>query len=72
MMKSAHLTTRLTYRAYGEKGNSMNYKVTIKEIHKGVVDIEADSFEEAKAKVEEEYWKNPNDYLLEPEDTFFE
>ena len=23
-------------------------------------------------KVEDEYWKNPNDYLLEPEDTFFE
>lgn len=50
----------------------MNYKVTIKEICKAVVDIEADSFEEAKAKVEAEYWKNPNDYLLEPEDTFFE
>ena len=50
----------------------MNYKVTIKEICKTIVDIEADSFEEAKAKVEADYWKNPNDFLLEPEDTFFE
>lgn len=50
----------------------MNYYVTIKEIQKAVVEMEADSFEEAKKKVEEEYWKNPNDYVLEPEDTFFE
>lgn len=50
----------------------MDYKVTIKEISKCVVEVEADSFEEAKAKVEAEYWKNPNDYLLEPEDMFFE
>ena len=48
------------------------YKVTIKEIQKGVVEIKAESFEEAKAKVEEDYWKHPNDYILEPEDTFFE
>lgn len=50
----------------------MNYKVTIKEISKCVVDVEAESFEEAKEKVEAGYWKNPNGYLLEPEDTFFE
>lgn len=50
----------------------MNYKVTIKEISKCVVDVDAESFEEAKKKVETEYWKNPNDYLLEPKDTFFE
>ena len=50
----------------------MKYTVTIKEIHKGTVEVEADSFEAAKEQVEAEYWKNPNDYLLEPEDTFFE
>ena len=50
----------------------MNKTVIIKEICKCMVDVEAESFEEAKEKVEAEYWKNPNDYLLEPEDTFFE
>lgn len=50
----------------------MKFKVTIKEISKTVVDVEAESFEEALEKVEAEYWKNPNDYVLEPEDTFFE
>lgn len=48
------------------------YRVTIKEISKGIVEIEAESFEEAKRLVEEDYWKNPIDYLLEPYDTFFE
>lgn len=56
----------------GRKGNTMNFKVTIKEISKAVVDVEAESFEEAKKKVEQDYWKDPNSYLLEPEDTFFE
>lgn len=50
----------------------MNFKVTIKEISKADVDIEAESFEEAKKKIEQDYWKDPNKYLLEPEDTFFE
>lgn len=50
----------------------MVFKVTIKEICKATVDIEADSFEEAKEKAEAEYWKDPNAYCLEPEDTFFE
>lgn len=50
----------------------MTYTVTIKEIHKAVVEVEAESFEAAKAQLEEDYWKNPNNYLLEPEDTFFE
>ena len=48
------------------------YRVTIKEIHKSVVDAEAESFEQAKALVEDDYWKHPNDYVLEPYDTFFE
>ena len=48
------------------------YTVTIKELHKCTVDVEATSFEEAKAIVEKEYWENPNGYCLEPYDTFFE
>ncbi len=50
----------------------MVYRITIKEISKGFVDVEADSREEALEKAQEEYWKDPNAYLLEPEDTFFE
>lgn len=56
----------------GEKGKTTVYKVTVKEIHKGVFEVEAESHEEAVEKFEAEYWKNPNEYLLEPEDTFFE
>lgn len=48
------------------------YTIVVKEIHKGKFEVEAESREEALQKFEEEYWKNPNDYLLEPEDTFFE
>lgn len=48
------------------------YRVTIKEISKTVVDIEAESFEEAKELVEKDYWEHPNDFVLEPYDTFFE
>ena len=48
------------------------YRVTIKEICKGIVEVEAESFEEAKRLVEEDYWQHPNDYLIEPYDTFFE
>ena len=48
------------------------YTITIKEIHYGKVEVEAESHDEALQKVEEEYWKNPNDYFLEPRDTFFE
>lgn len=50
----------------------MNYKITITEIHKTVVEIEANSRDEALKRVEEEYWKNPNNYVLEPRDTYFE
>ena len=48
------------------------YRVTIKEICKCVVEIEAESFEEAKRLVEEDYWEHPLDYVIEPYDTFFE
>lgn len=50
----------------------MTFIITIKEIHEAVVDVEANSYAQALKKVEDEYWKNPNDYLLEPKDTFFE
>ena len=50
----------------------MNYKITITEIHKAVVGVEANSYDEALKRIEDEYWENPNDYVLEPEDTFFE
>ena len=48
------------------------YSVTIMEISKCVVEIEAETFEEAKRKVEEDYWQHPLDYVVEPYDTFFE
>lgn len=63
---------RPTLMMIGEKGHRMKFKVTIKEISKCVVDVEAESLEEAREKAEQEYWENPNDYVLEPEDTFFE
>lgn len=50
----------------------MVYTVTIREVRIGKVDVEAPDFETAKAMVEEDYWKHPNDFLLEPNDTFFE
>lgn len=50
----------------------MLYKVTIKEISKAVVDVEANSFEEALEQVEKDYSKNPLDFVLEPYDTYFE
>ena len=48
------------------------FKVKVKEIHIGTFDVEAESREDALKKFEADYWKNPNDYLLEPRDTFFE
>ena len=48
------------------------YRVTIVEHQKCVVDVEAESFEQAKELVEKDYWENPLGYCLEPYDTFFE
>lgn len=48
------------------------FKITIEERSKCVVEIEADSLEAARQLVEDEYWKHPDNYLLEPYDTFFE
>lgn len=50
----------------------MTFKITIKEVHEAVVEIDAENHFEALAKVETDYWQNPNDYLLEPKDTTFE
>lgn len=47
------------------------YKVVIKEVSKCVVDVEADNFEKAKEIVEEQYWNNPDNFLLEPYETYF-
>lgn len=50
----------------------MNFKITIKEIHEADIYVEANTHEEAIKKAEDEYWKNPTDYVLEPKDTLFE
>lgn len=50
----------------------MTFKITIKEVHEAVVEIDAENYYEALAKVESDYWENLNDYLLEPKDTTFE
>lgn len=55
-----------------ERKDIMIFKITIKEVHEAVVEIDAESYYEALAKVETDYWKNPNDYVLEPKDTTFE
>lgn len=59
------------YDVMGDR-EKMIFKITIKEVHEAVVDIDAENYYEALEKVESEYWKNPNDYLLEPKDTTFE
>lgn len=64
--------TRFIKIAIGRFKNTMTFKITIKEIHEAVVDIDAENYYEALAKVQTDYWENPNDYLLEPKDTFFE
>ena len=50
----------------------MNFKITIKEVHEAVVYVEANSYGQALKRVEDDYWKNPNNYVLEPKDTIFE
>ena len=55
-----------------ERKDIMTFKITIKEVHEAVVDIEANSHDEALRRIETEYWENPNDYVLEPTDTYFE
>lgn len=49
------------------------YKITVKEVSKSLpIEVEADSYEKAKEKAEEMYFADPNAYVLEPYDTFFE
>ena len=50
----------------------MTYTITITEVCRGSIDIEAESYEKALEKAEDEYWKAPNDYVLEPTDTYFQ
>nr|DAI50069.1 MAG TPA: PcfM DpnD/PcfM-like protein [Caudoviricetes sp.] len=64
--------TRFIKIAIGRFKNTMTFKITIKEVHEAVVKIDAENYYEALAKVESDYWENPNDYLLEPKDTTFE
>ena len=56
----------------GTRRDIMTFKITIKEVHEAVVEIDAENYFEALAIVETDYWKNPNDYVLEPKDTTFE
>lgn len=64
--------TRFIKIAIGRFKNTMTFKITIKEVHEAVVYVGANSYEQALKKVEDEYWENPNDYVLEPKDTIFE
>lgn len=64
--------TRFIKIAIGRFKNTMTFKITIKEVHELVVDIDAENYYEALVKVQTDYWENPNDYLLEPKDTTFE
>lgn len=48
------------------------FTVTIKELSKCIVDVEAKTEEEALDIVQKEYWKAPINYLFEPYETSFE
>lgn len=48
-----------------------NFTITIREVTKCEVSVEAETYEEALKKVEEDYWKNPADYYFDGEDTYF-
>lgn len=48
------------------------FNVTITEVSKAVVPVEAESLEQAREILEKKYWENPNDFVLEPEDTTIE
>ena len=49
----------------------MTYKIKIKEVNYATYEVDADSQEQAILNMETEYWKNPNDFLLEPQETEF-
>ena len=48
------------------------FPITIKEISKCVVEVDANNYDEAKEKIEKLYWNNPSKFVLEPYDTYFE
>lgn len=52
----------------------MIYQITIKEMRKAVVAVEADTRDEAREKLEKDYWERVLEFndILEPYDTFFE
>ena len=50
----------------------MKFTVKIIEISSTLVEVEANDEWEAKELVENDYWKNPSDYFLEPFETEFE
>ena len=49
-----------------------NYTIHIKEESYFSVTVQAASQEEAVSKVEADYWKDPNAFILEPHETAFE
>ena len=49
----------------------MTYRIIIREVSRCVIDVEAQTYEEARKKAETKYRENPTDYIFEPERTFF-
>lgn len=47
----------------------MVYTIIVKEVREGKYEVEANSAKEAREMFETEYWKNPNEYMLEPTET---
>ena len=37
----------------------MTFKITIKELHEAVVDVEAKTYKQAIEQIESDYWENP-------------
>lgn len=52
----------------------MTYTITVTEVSKLKMEIEAEDYETALMEAQREYWKNPAHYepYFEPEDTRFE
>lgn len=48
------------------------YSITITEISKGTIEVEADDYEQALEIAENEYFNHPDYYVLEPYGTIFE
>lgn len=48
------------------------YSITITEISKGTIEVEADDYKQALEIAENEYFNHPDYYVLEPYGTIFE